>query len=124
VAVYELGDSLYMGPVNGERAIMTVRKPTAVALDTLQHIKFLQRRPSRPDDALGPDSLDLFVPHGVPSLQELRRALGEVKAEVEAQENEAHEWMSLRYEGHEFKMANHHVWDVCVQEASELMEQD
>lgn len=117
--VYELGDSLYLGPVNGERAIMTVRKPQAVALDTLQHIKILQRRPSRPDDELGADSLDLYVPHGVPSLAEVQKAVGEV-AVVQAQHNEAHKWLSLTYEGHEFKLADHHVWDVCMKEGLAL----
>jgi hypothetical protein len=120
--VYELGDSLYLGPVNGERSIMTVRKARAIALDTLQHVKILQRRPSRPDDELGADSLDMFVPHGVPGVEAVRGAVKGLKVEVEAQSNEAHEWLSLRFDGHEFKLADHHVWDVCMKEGQALAE--
>ncbi|MDF2460720.1 MAG: hypothetical protein K0S68_123 [Candidatus Saccharibacteria bacterium] len=120
--VYELGDSLYLGPVNSERSIMTVRKERAIALDTLQHIKILQRRPSRPDDALGADSLDMYVPHGTPGLAAVKTAVEELEVDVVAQSNEAHEWLSLTYEGHEFKLADHHVWDVCMKEGQALGE--
>jgi hypothetical protein len=120
--VYELGDSLFMGPVNAERAIMTIRKPTPYALDALVHVKILQRRPSRSDDALGPDSLDFVVPHGVPELEEVKAALEGVEAQAEAERNEAHDWLSLKHQGREFKLADHSVWEVCVKEAQLLLE--
>jgi hypothetical protein len=119
--VYELGDSIHMGPVNQERAILTVRKAQAVALDTLQHIKLLQRRPSRPDDDLGADSLDFYVAHGLPKLEAVEQAVSKLDLPVQAQKNEAHAWLSLEYHGHEFKLADKHVWEICVQEAAELL---
>jgi hypothetical protein len=119
--LYELGDSLYLGPVNGERGILTLRKPQPVALDALQEIKIMQRRPSRPDDALGADSLDFILPHGLPKLEEVQKAAAGAEVTVEAERNEAHAWLSLRYDGHEFKLLDHYVWEVCVREAQELL---
>jgi hypothetical protein len=119
--VYELGDSVHLGPVNQERGILTVRKARAIALDTMQHIKLLQRRPSSPDDALGADSLDFYVAHGLPKLAGVQQAVAKLDVVVEAQKNEAHAWLSLRYSGHEFKLANHHVWEICVKEAADLL---
>jgi hypothetical protein len=119
--VYELGDSLYAGPVNGERAIMTVHKPQAVALDTLQDVKILQRRPSKPADSLGPDSLDFYVPHGVPALEELLKAAGKHGVTIEEQKNDAHAWISIKYLDHEFKLQEHQLWEICVKEAAEVL---
>jgi hypothetical protein len=120
--VYELGDHVMAAPVNQERAILTIRKSQAVALDTLQDIKILQRRPSRPDDALGADSLDILVPHGVPSIAGLEQSLKEAPATVKADHNDSHSWVSITYQGHEFKLQDHTVWDVCVREAAALLE--
>ncbi len=119
--VYELGDSLHVGPVNGERAILTIRKARAIALDTLQHVKILQRRPSRPDDALGPDSLDFTVTHGLPKFGAVEAAVKGFEVAAEAQHNEAHDWISLTYHDHEFKLSDHHIWEVCVREAADLV---
>ncbi len=118
--VYELGDSLFVTPVNRERSILTLRKPTAIALDTLQHIKFLQRRPSRPDDALGPDSLDFLAPHGLPKAADIMTITKDLDAVCKEERNEAHNWISIRYQGHEFKLAEQHVWDICVREAAAM----
>jgi hypothetical protein len=119
--LYELGDSIYMGPVSHERAILTIRKPQAVALDTLQDIKVLQRRPSRPEDALGADSLDMVLPHGIPETASVEAAVAELDVACKAERNEAHEWLSLIYSGHEFKLQAHPVWEVCVREAERLI---
>jgi hypothetical protein len=120
--MYELGDDLHMAPVNGERAILTIRKPRSLALDTLQHIKILQRRPSRPEDALGPDSLDFVVPHGVPELAEVEKALESADATCVIEHNSAHEWLSLTYREHEFKLNDIGLWEICVRESERLLD--
>jgi hypothetical protein len=120
--LYELGDHLFAGPVNAERSILTIHKVRAVALDSLQDIKLLQRRPSRPEDVLGPDSLDLYVPHGMPSLEQLKAALERDDVTVEDQSNRSHKWVSIVYDGHEFKLQDHHVWEICVHEAEALLQ--
>lgn len=122
VRLFELGDSLMAGPVNGERTIVTLRKPQAVALDTLQDIKLMQRRPSKPDDTLGPDSLDIMLPHGLPPLEKVERSVDGLGVACELDHNELHEWLSLRYEGREFKLIDHTVWEVCVREAAGLVD--
>jgi hypothetical protein len=121
--LFELGDSVFAGPVT-ERTILTIRKKTAVALDTLQEIKVMQRRPTRPDDALGPDSLDLLLPHGVPSLDKVKKTVAKLDVFAEEQHNEAHKWLSLVYMGREFKLLDHSVWDICVREAARLIDLD
>jgi len=122
--LYELGDHVYMGPVNGERAILSIRKPQAVALDTLQEVKVLQRRPSRPDDALGPDSLDMYLPHGMPKLEAVEQALDSSDANVELGHNEAHRWLSITYKKFEFKLQDHTLWEVCAREAAQVLGAD
>jgi hypothetical protein len=117
--LFELGDSLHAGPVN-DRTILTIHKTRAVALDTLQDIKLMQRRPSRPDDSLGPDSLDLLLPHGVPDIQTVKKTVAKLGVHVEEQSNEAHGWTSLVYMGREFKLKDHAVWEICAREAAEL----
>jgi hypothetical protein len=119
--LFELGDSLFAGPVS-ERTILVLRKQRAVALDTLQEIKLMQRRPTKPDDALGPDSLDLLLPHGAPKLEKVKKAVAKLDVYLEEQSNEAHEWVSLVYMGREFKLQNHPVWEVCVREAADLID--
>lgn len=119
--LFELGDSAYIAPVNGERSILTIRKGKAMALDTLNEIKILQRRPSRPADALGPDSLDLYVPHGLPSADDIKKALSGTKGTCEAEYNDVHRWLSIRYDGHEFKLTEHTVWEICAKEAAALI---
>jgi hypothetical protein len=118
--LFELGDSAYVGPVNGERSILTIRKAQAMALDTLAEIKLLQRRPSRPEDRLGADSLDFYVPHGLPDVGSVTEACGDVGAKCEAEHNAVHKWISIRYQDHEFKLTDHTVWEVCVEEAAAL----
>jgi hypothetical protein len=120
--LYELGDSLFMGPVNRERAIMTIRKPEPFALDALRQIKLLQRRPSRPEDKLGPDSLDFLVPHGLPKADELREALAGTEASFEEQSNEVHDWVAIYYQEREFKLTAKPVWAICVAEAAALVD--
>lgn len=117
--LFELGDSIHAGPVS-DRTILTIRKPRPMALDTLQEIKVMQRRPSRPDDALGPNSLDLVLPHGVPKLERVKKAVAKLEVYVEEQHNENHQWLSLTYMGREFKLQDHTVWELCVHEAAEL----
>lgn len=119
--LYELGDHMHMGPVNGERAILTIRKPRSLALDTLQHIKLLQRRPSRPEDALGPDSLDFVVTHDLPALDSLQQALETLDAACKAEHNTAHKWLSLIYREHEFKLGDTGLWEICVRESELLL---
>jgi hypothetical protein len=121
--LFEVGDSLYAGPVS-ERTILTIHKKTAVALDTLQEIKLMQRRPTKPDDALGPDSLDLLLLHGVPALEKVKKTVAKLDVSLEEQRNEAHEWLSLVYMGREFKLLDHAVWEVCVREAARLIDLD
>ena len=116
--LYELGDHVYMGPVNGERGILTIHKDKPLALAALQDIKVLQRRPSRPDDVLGADSLDLLLPHGVPGAEAVKKAAGDAEVTVEPQRNESHHWLSVVYRGHEFKLQDHTVWEVCAREAA------
>jgi hypothetical protein len=118
--LFELGDSLYAGPIT-ERTILVVRKPAAVALDTLQEIKIMQRRPTRPDDALGPDSLDLLLPHGVPALEKVKKVVSKLDVFLEEQHNESHKWLSLTYMGREFKLMDHTVWEVCARQATALI---
>jgi hypothetical protein len=120
--VYELGDSLYAGPVNGERAILTIHKLQAVALDTLQDVKILQRRPSKPEDTLGPDSLDFNVPHGLPNFDELEKAAEGHEATIEAQHNENHAWLSIKYKNHEYKLQDHQLWEVCIREGAAILD--
>jgi len=119
--LYELGDSIHMGPVNRERAILTIRKPRPLALDALQHIKLLQRRPSRPDDKLGADSLDFVVPHGLPSLEDVEKALTGVTATCKIEHNPKKNWLTISYEGHEFKLVDHTIWAVCARDCEELL---
>lgn len=119
--LFELGDSLYLGPVNQERSILTIRKPQAVALDTLTEIKLLQRRPSRPTDTLGADSLDLLVPHGLTPLSELTAALAGTEAVCEAESNPIHHWISIKYKDHEFKLTDRPVWSVCLAQAETVL---
>jgi hypothetical protein len=122
IRVYELGDHIFLAPVNSERSIATVHKTQAIALDTLQDIKILQRRPSKPNDTLGPDSLDLLLPHGLPTPEAIEKTLAGTEAEVEADHNEVHEWISVSYRGHEFKLADHSIWSICVKEAASLLD--
>lgn len=118
--LFELGDSIYAGPVS-DRTIATVRKARAVALDTLQEIEVIQRRAARPDDALGPDCLLLLLPHGVPALEDVRKILHDnSEAFVEAERNESHSWLSITYMGREFKLQTETVWQICAREAGEL----
>lgn len=119
--VYELGDHLFLAPVNQERSILTIRKPQALALDSLQDIKILQRRPSKPDDPLGADSLDILVPHGTPSATALEKPFRDVAATITAEHNDRHKWLSVVYRRHEFKLQDHSVWEVCVKEAHDLL---
>ncbi|HUD11166.1 MAG TPA: hypothetical protein VMS08_02045 [Candidatus Saccharimonadia bacterium] len=119
--IYELGDHMYSGPVNDERSILTIHKAQAAALDSLQDIKIMQRRPSRTSDPLGPDSLDFYAPHGVPAAGDLEKILESSGATGEDQSNRAHKWTSIIYHKHEFKILDHHVWEVCVQEAQQLL---
>ncbi|HEY2003507.1 MAG TPA: hypothetical protein VGH44_00130 [Candidatus Saccharimonadia bacterium] len=122
--LYELGDHVYMGPVNGERAILTIQKPQAVALDTLQAIKVLQRRPSRPEDQLGPDSLDLHLPHGVPGLETVQKSLYGSGAKAEHEHNEFYRWLSVKYKKYEFKLQDHTLWEICAKEAARVLGAD
>jgi hypothetical protein len=119
--IYELGDYLFAGPVNEERSILTIHKAQATALDSLQDIKIMQRRPSRPDDALGPDSLDFYVPHGIPDIEQFEKILNGKDYTIEDQHNTAHRWISVSYRKHEFKLQEHHVWEICVREAEALL---
>jgi hypothetical protein len=64
----------------------------------------------------------MFVPHGTPAAKTVQTAVIELEVVVEVQSNEAHDWLSLTYEGHEFKFADQHVWDVCMKEGQVLAE--
>jgi hypothetical protein len=119
--LFELGDSIFATAVDRERSILTVRKGQAVALDTLQEIEIIQRRPSKPDDELGPDNLVLMLPHGLPEIEKVSKVAGKADVTVELQGNEAHEWISITYQGHEFKLMDHQIWDICVHEAASLI---
>jgi len=120
--LFELGDSLFAGPVNAERSILTIHKPKPVALATLQDIKLMQRRPSKPDDRLGADSLDLELTHGLPKLDELNASLEAADDAVAAADhNETHSWISVRYRGYEFKLLDHTIWEKCVRQAESLL---
>lgn len=119
--LFELGDSLFAGPVSGERSILTIHKAKPVALATLQDIKLMQRRPSKPDDKLGTDSLDLELTHGLPKLDELNDVLKDTEATVEPERNELHHWVSLRYQGREFKLIDRPIWAKCAQQAQALL---
>jgi hypothetical protein len=117
--LFELGDSMYAGPV-GDRTIATVRKTRAVALDTLQEIEIIQRRPTRPDDALGPDCLLLLLSHGVPAISKVETAVGKLDVFLAEERNESHAWLSLTYMGREFKLQTETVWQICAREAGGL----
>ena len=119
--LFELGDSLHAGPVNKERSILTIHKARPVALASLQDIKLLQRRPSKPDDKLGVDSLDLELTHGLPAVEELKAAVMGVGADVVPDRNDMHAWISITYQGHEFKLTDRPLWAVCVREAQGLL---
>jgi hypothetical protein len=123
LAIYGLGDHLYCGPVYQERSIATLRKAQAIALGSLQHIKFLQRRLSRPSDTLGPDSLEFLLAHGTPKLGDIESAVGSAPVTCEVESNPATSWLSLRYSDHEFKLRDHSAWTVCAKEAQALLEQ-
>jgi hypothetical protein len=118
--LFELGDSAYIGPVSEERSVFTIRKAREVALDTLNEIKIIQRRPSRPEDDLGADSLDLLVVHGLPTISHIEAALSGTDAKCEEEFNDIKRWISIRYQGHEFKLVDKNVWDVCAQRAADL----
>lgn len=119
--LYELGDAIYSGPVDKERSILTLRKAQAIALDTLQEIEIIQKRPSKIGDELGADNLVLYLPHGLPDIEEVKKVLSKATLEVAREVNESHEWISIKYSAHEFKLMDHQIWEVCVKEVAGLI---
>ncbi len=119
---FSFGDMVFTAPVN-DRSISTIRKQRPFGgCATLRYVKLLQRRPGA-SDKLGLEHLDLTVPPAS-DLEVIALRLVARHIPCEWQQNGSHGWLSIRYEGFEFKIVDHSVWRVCCVEAEAMLKQD
>ena len=122
---FECGDQVHIAPVD-DRSIATIRLASTDDSDGARHIKILQRRPGR-DDPLGLEHLDILLAATrlgeAIDLETLGEQLLDRRVNCELERNEAHVWLSLHYDGFEFKLVDRSVWNICVQEATAALDQ-
>jgi hypothetical protein len=115
---FDHGDQFHGAPV-GERSIVTICKAEPFGSAKMRQIKLLQRRLGSAD-ALGFDHVDVQVRAGT-NLSELAAALVLLGAGAVVQTNGMHSWVSVRFGGHEIKLVDHPVWQVCCAEATDML---
>lgn len=104
-------EQIHIGTINDRFIAMAVLKEPFAGANI---IKILERRP-RAHDPLGLDSIDYRV-DDIDDTYDVLKAAG---ARVERQENEVHEWLSLRFgQNHEFevKFMDHPMIDFALRQ--------
>jgi hypothetical protein len=108
-------EQVHIGRVN-DRYIASIVFQTSIA-ESIKVIKLMQRR-SGSSDPVGLDHLDFTVA----DLRKTKADLKKAGVPFEVENNDAHEWLSLRFsDGHarEAKFVDHTVLDVCIAELQE-----